>query len=104
MTKRDLRWRLGGVALFAAAAGLGLASSAGVLAELPGLSISLGLVAFLLYMAGAVLVIQGERLPTAWRSLGAGRRPQPLPSRQGAERARLSPTRRRDMRHARHHH
>lgn len=67
MTPRDLHWRLGGLALFAAAGGLGLVSNADAVKSNAGLSGSLGLLAFLLYLAGAVLVIQGERLPRAWQ-------------------------------------
>lgn len=102
MTRRDLHWRLSGVALFAAAAALGMISTVGTLDARPGLSIALGLVAFLLYMTGAVLVIQGERLPLAWRNMRAAER-RPSMGRRGTG-LRLSPTRRRDKRHARHHH
>lgn len=77
MTRRDLHWRLGGLALFAAAAGLGFASHADAVQSNAGLNAPLGVVAFLLYLAGAVLVIQGERLPRAWAARHVARPQRP---------------------------
>lgn len=87
MTGRDLHWRLGGLALFAAAAGLGLASNVDAVKSNAGLSARLGLVAFLLYLAGAVLVIQGERLPRAWAARHLARPQRPAARPRGKPRA-----------------
>ncbi len=71
MTRRDIRWRVGGVALFVAACGTSLmhrsvsASVAGQPAS--SLELLLGLLSFMLASAGMLLIIQGERLPASWR-------------------------------------
>lgn len=75
MTKRDMHWRMAGVAAFACAAGAGFLADAGAVQAQPGLGTALQLVAFLLYIAGSVLVIQGERLPRAWSDPWRGDRP-----------------------------
>jgi len=68
MTRRDFHWRLAGVALFAGAAGLGLASNTVAVQSNAGVSAALGLIGFLLYLSGVVLVTQGERLPRACKA------------------------------------
>ena len=63
MTRRDLAWRLGGLALFAAASGIGL-SNRSMASDAPGaIDILLGLLGFILAIAGAVLLVQGKRVP-----------------------------------------
>ena len=65
MTRRDLAWRLGGLALFAAASGIGL-SNRSVASDTPGaIDMLLGLLGFMLAIAGAVLLVQGKRVQIA---------------------------------------
>jgi hypothetical protein len=65
MTRRDLAWRLGGLALFAAASGIGL-SNRSMASDTPGsIDILLGLLGFMLAITGAILLVQGKRVPVA---------------------------------------
>lgn len=58
MTRRDLAWRSAGVALFATATAIGLQD---------GLSGDVKLLGFALALVGLVLIVQGRRVPAAWR-------------------------------------
>lgn len=69
MTRRDLAWRSGGLALFAAASGMRLIewSVTGVAPD-SALGMLLGLGEFLLAIFGVVLLVQGKRVPQALRA------------------------------------
>lgn len=69
MTRRDLAWRSGGLALFAAASGIRLIerSVPGVASD-SALGMLLGLSEFLLAILGVVLLVQGKRVPLALRA------------------------------------
>lgn len=58
MTHRDLAWRGTGVALLAIATAIGLGDRFDGGAALLGLGVAL---------AGLVLIVQGKRVPAAWR-------------------------------------
>ncbi|WP_242137804.1 MULTISPECIES: hypothetical protein [unclassified Sphingomonas] len=60
MTQRDIAWRSLGVALFVAGAAIGVSSRLGE-SSVPGLA------GFLLALFGFVLVVQGKRVPAAFR-------------------------------------
>ena len=68
MTRRDMAWRLGGLALFASASGIGLLNGP-VAGDAPGsLDLLMGLLGFLLAITGIVFLVQGKRVPNAWRA------------------------------------
>ena len=60
MTRRDLLWRGGGLVFFSAACATGLAMG-------PDASGGLGLLCLTAALVGAVLMIQGKRVPAALR-------------------------------------
>jgi type IV secretory pathway TrbF-like protein len=71
MTARDLAWRIGGGALFGIACAIGQSRS---FASSGGIGTLLGLVAFVLAIAGVVLLAQGKRIPMAFRVERSGHR------------------------------
>ncbi len=71
MTTRDFAWRIAGVAVF------GLACTIGSRRDLPsphGIDTLLGLAAFVLAVAGVVLIVQDKRVPMAFRVERSGHR------------------------------
>ncbi len=88
MTRRDLAWRAGGLALFAAASGTRLIdrSLTGGASD-SALAMLLGLGGFLLAIAGVVLLVQGKRVPQSLRAEFRRHRARELairPNRRGA--------------------
>lgn len=59
MRRRDVAWRLAGVAVFAVAVAIGLGDWVGD---------GVKLLAFALALVGIVLTVQGRRVPAAWRA------------------------------------
>lgn len=92
MTRRDLAWRSGGLALLAAASGIRLIDrwmTGGASDSTLGMLLGLG--GFLLAIAGVVLLVQGKRVPQALRceyrrhrARGLATRPDRLGTRRGA--------------------
>jgi hypothetical protein len=71
MTARDLAWRIGGAALFGLACAIGQSRS---VSSSDGIDTLFGLVAFVLAIAGVVLLVQGKRIPMAFRVERSGHR------------------------------
>lgn len=84
MSRRDLAWRTGGVALMASALAASIAKDGD-----PGRAAALSLCAFLLAIGGLVLVVQGDRVRRALRIERSRHRylPGALGSRRHARRA-----------------
>lgn len=78
MTRRDLTWRAGGFALFVAASAVGLVEHSPTDAPDSTFGLLLGLIGFLLAIAGIVLLVQGKRVPQSWRAERRRHRARPL--------------------------